>query len=101
MSETDPRREKTEDAGPSNFIREMVEFSDEYQIHVPKQGSGNPLLIKVEPKRKEMAPEELQVARQRLIDKVKLNMTITPKVEIVKRGELPRFEAKAKRVYRS
>ena len=84
-----------------NFIREMVEFSDEYQIHVPKQGSGNPLLIKVEPKRKEMAPEELQVARQRLIDKVKLNMTITPKVEIVKRGELPRFEAKAKRVYRS
>ena len=83
-----------------NFIREMVEFSDEYQIHVPKQGSGNPLLINVEPKRKEMAPEELQVARQRLIDKVKLNMTITPKVEIVKRGELPRFEAKAKRVYR-
>ena len=48
-----------------------------------------------------MAPEELQVARQRLIDKVKFNMTITPKVEIVEMGELPRFEAKAKRVYRA
>jgi phenylacetate-CoA ligase len=83
-----------------NFIREMKDFSDEYQIHVPKQGSGKPLLIKVEPKGKEVAPEELQVARQQLIDTVKLNMTITPKVEIVKMGELPRFEAKAKRVYR-
>ena len=83
-----------------NFIREMKEFSDEYQIHVPKQGSGKPLLIKVEPKGKEVAPEELKVARQQLIDTVKLNMTITPKVEIVKMGDLPRFEAKAKRVYR-
>ena len=84
-----------------NFIREIAEFSDEYQIHVPKQGSGNPLLIKVEPDGKDVSPEALHVAKQRLIDRVKLNMTITPMVEIVDMGELPRFEAKAKRVYRS
>jgi len=84
-----------------NFIREMAEFSDEYQIYVPKQGSGNPLLIKVEPDGKDVSPEALHVAKQRLIDRVKLNMTITPMVEIVDMGELPRFEAKAKRVYRS
>jgi phenylacetate-CoA ligase len=84
-----------------NFIREIAEFSAEYQIHVPKQGSGNPLLIKVEPGGKEVSPEALQEARQRLIERVKLNMTITPRVEIVEMGELPRFEAKAKRVYRS
>ncbi len=83
-----------------NFIREIAEFSDEYQIHAPKQGSGNPLLIKVEPDGKEISPEALQKARQRLIERVKLNMTITPLVEIVEMGELPRFEAKAKRVYR-
>lgn len=84
-----------------NLIREIAEFSDEYQIYAPEQGSGGHLLIKVEPDGKEVSPEALQVARQRLIDKVKLNMTITPMVEIVEMGELPRFEAKAKRVYRS
>jgi len=59
------------------------------------------LLIKVEPDGKDVSPEALHVAKQRLIDRVKLNMTITPMVEIVDMGELPRFEAKAKRVYRS
>ncbi len=81
-----------------NTIREIAEFSEEYQIHIPKQGSGNHLLIKVEPKETSITPTELQEAKQRLISQIKLNMTITPKVEIVEMGELPRFEAKAKRV---
>lgn len=84
-----------------NTIREIAEFSEEYQIHVPKQGSGNPLLIKVEPKEASLTPTELQAAKEELIGQIKLNITITPKVEIVEIGELPRFEAKAKRVIRS
>ncbi len=84
-----------------NFIREVDEFSDEYQIIVPKQGSGDPLLIKVEPNGKDVSSEDLEVAKQKLIDRVKLNMTITPAVEIVNPGELPRYEAKAKRIFRN
>jgi len=83
-----------------HFIRERKEFSNEYQIHVPKQSSGGHLLIKVEPRGIEVPPKDLQAAKQKLIDKVKLNMTVTPAVEIVNIGELPRFEAKAKRIYR-
>ncbi|MBT7713220.1 MAG: phenylacetate--CoA ligase family protein, partial [Deltaproteobacteria bacterium] len=84
-----------------NYIREIVEFSDEYQIIIPRQGRGNHLLIKVEPTETSLTLAELQVAKKRLIEKIKLNMTITPEVEIVETGELPRFEAKAKRVHRS
>ncbi len=84
-----------------NAIREIVEFSEEYQIIVPKQGSGDHLLLKVEPKESSITPAELQAASQKLIGQIKLNMTITPKVEILEMGELPRFEAKAKRVLRS
>lgn len=84
-----------------NYIREIVEFSNEYQIHIPNQGSGNPLLIKVEPLGDAVSDEELQAAKRSLIEKVKLNMTITPQVEIVEMGKLPRYEAKAKRVFRS
>lgn len=83
-----------------NFIRECTEFSNEYQIHVPEQGTGGHLLIKVEPSGKELSSETLQAGRLKLIDTIKLNMTITPAVEIVNMGELPRFEAKAKRIYR-
>ena len=84
-----------------NYIREIVEFSDEYQIIIPRQGRENHLLIKVEPTETSLTLAELQVAKKRLIEKIKLNMTITPEVEIVETGELPRFEAKAKRVHRS
>ncbi|MBT6337812.1 MAG: hypothetical protein HOJ48_00800, partial [Desulfobacula sp.] len=83
-----------------HFIRERKEFSNEYQIHVPKQGVGNRLRIKVEPSSVEVPSKDLQAAKQKLIDKVKLNMTVTPAVEIANIGELPRFEAKAKRLYR-
>jgi len=84
-----------------NFIREMDEFSDEYQIIIPRQGSGNHLLLKVEPKGETVSSAALQDARQRLIKKIQLNLTITPQVEIAAMGELPRFEAKAKRVYQN
>jgi phenylacetate-CoA ligase len=54
-----------------NLIRQVPEFSNEYQIVIPKMGSGH-----------------------------KYRITITPDVEIVGVGELPRFELKAKRLIR-
>lgn len=83
-----------------NLIREVGEFSTEYQLIVPKMGSGEHLRILVEPAAPEISPERMQQAVRNFIDTMKFRITVTPQVQIVRIGELPRFEGKAKRVIR-
>jgi phenylacetate-CoA ligase len=83
-----------------NLIREVPEFSNEYQIVVPRMGSGKRLKIRVEPERAEIDNLQMQQAVKKFIETVKYRITITPEVEIAEIGELPRFELKAKRLIR-
>ncbi len=83
-----------------NLIREVGEFSTEYQLLVPKMGSGKHLKIRVEPATPDIPKEKLEEAVKKLIDTLKFRITITPDVEVVSIGELPRFEGKAKRIIR-
>ncbi len=83
-----------------NLIREVEEFSNEYQLVVPKMGSGRHLKVRVEPATTEISRDKMEQAVRRFIETVKYRITVTPDVEIVEIGELPRFELKAKRVVR-
>lgn len=83
-----------------NLIREVAEFSDEYQLVLPRMGSGRHLKIRLEPAAENLSREKIDQAVRQFIDKVKYRITITPDVEIVEIGTLPRFELKAKRVIR-
>jgi len=83
-----------------NFIREVPEFSNEYQIVVPKMGLGKHLKIRVEPADESVSTEKMKLAVQRFVDQFRYRITVTPDVEIVEIGSLPRFELKAKRLIR-
>jgi phenylacetate-CoA ligase len=84
-----------------NFIRQVPEFSSEYQIIVPPLGSGKRLRIRIEPAKEKTEKEVMDRAVKRFVDTVKYNIKITPEVEIVDVGTLPRFEGrKARRVIR-
>lgn len=81
-----------------NLVREVEEFSTEYQIVVPKIGSGKHLKVRVEPAAADISSEIMKRAVEKFIETVKYRITITPDVEMVGMGELPRFEMKAKRL---
>jgi phenylacetate-CoA ligase len=81
-----------------NLVREVPEFASEYQLVVPRQGSGKRLKIRIEPARHDLAAEELSRAVDRFLHTFRYRITVTPEVEIVRAGDLPRFEHKAKRV---
>jgi phenylacetate-CoA ligase len=83
-----------------NLIREVQEFSNEYQIVVPKMGRGKRLKIRIEPDRSDIAQELLKEAVDTFVETFKYRITVTPDVEIVEVGGLPRFELKAKRLIR-
>jgi len=83
-----------------NLIREVPEFSNEYQLVLPEMGSGKRLMIRIEPDSSDTSQEEMHQAVSAFVKKVKHHMTITPDVEIVEIGKLPRFEMKARRVVR-
>ncbi len=83
-----------------NLIREVPEFSNEYQIVVPRMGSGKHLKIRLEPDTSKVSSERMAQAIKKFIATVKYRITITPDVEITEIGELPRFELKAKRLIR-
>ena len=81
-----------------NFIRQVADFSNEYQLVVPRQGSGKRLRIRVEPASADIPDGQLQRAVKALVDSITYNVKITPDVEVVAVGNLPRFEGKAKRI---
>jgi phenylacetate-CoA ligase len=83
-----------------NLIREVSEFSNEYQIVIPKMGEGKHLKIRIEPDSTDIAQNELEKAVDKFVETFKYRITVTPDVEIVEVGGLPRFELKAKRLIR-
>ena len=83
-----------------NIIRQVEEFSSEYQIVVPQIGSGKHIKIRVEPATADVSKERMKLAVKQFIETFKYRITITPDVEIVEIGKLPRFELKAKRLIR-
>lgn len=83
-----------------NLIREIKEFSKEYQLVVPRMGSGKHLKIRVEPAESDISEANLQNAAKLLMDTIKYRISVTPEIEILTMGELPRFEGKARRVIR-
>ena len=83
-----------------NLIREVSEFSNEYQIVVPKMGKGKRLKIRIEPDAVDISKEVMEGAIEKFIETFKYRITVTPDVEVVEAGKLPRFELKAKRLIR-
>ena len=83
-----------------NFVRETREFSNEYQVIAPKMGSGKHLTVRVEPFSPTLSKEEMERAVKAFKEVFKFRIGVTPDVEVVKVGELPRFEGKARRVIR-
>ena len=83
-----------------NFIHGTKEFSNEYQVIAPKMGSGKHLRIRVEPSSPALSKEEMDRAVKAFKETFKFRIGVTPEVDVVKIGELPRFEGKARRVIR-
>jgi phenylacetate-CoA ligase len=83
-----------------NLLHQLDEFSQEYQLVVPPQGSGRRLRIRVEPASDAVRGADIESARERLVEMVKYRITVTPEVEVCATGSLPRVEGKAKRVIR-
>lgn len=81
-----------------NFIRQVPEFSNEYQLVVPRQGSGKRLGIRVEPASPDVSDDRMKAAVKKFLDSVIYNIKITPEVDIAEIGSLPRFEGKARRI---
>lgn len=87
-------------SGIENLIRDVEEFSNEYQIVVPKIGTGRHLKIRVEPSTAHLSRERMEQAVKQFIENFKYRITVTPDIEVVEAGKLPRFELKAKRLIR-
>jgi len=83
-----------------NMIREVEEFSSEFELIIPPQGSGKHLRIRVEPATQDISADRMQDAIKKFINTMKFRIMVTPQVEIASIGELKRFEGKAKRVKR-
>ncbi len=83
-----------------NFVRETRAFSAEYQIVIPKMGSGKHLTIRVEPSSPTLSKGKMDEALRTFKENFKFRIGVTPEVELVKIGELPRFEGKARRIIR-
>ena len=83
-----------------NLVREVAEFATEFQIIVPKPGSGRHLKIRIEPAHAGLSAADVDQAVRRFIDTFHYRITVTPDVEVVNPGELPRFEHKARRIFR-
>jgi phenylacetate-CoA ligase len=83
-----------------NLIRQVEDFSSEYQIVVPQTGSGKHIKIRIEPATTDVSGERMKQAVKQFIETFKYRITVTPVVEIVEIGKLPRFELKAKRLIR-
>jgi phenylacetate-CoA ligase len=84
-----------------NFIRGIPTLSNEYQLVLPKQGSGKRMIIRVEAASTDVSDEQGKTAVKQLLESIVYNIKITADIEMVAPGTLPRFEGKAKRVIKA
>jgi phenylacetate-CoA ligase len=83
-----------------NLLHDVNEFSQEYQLVIPPLGSGRHLRVQVEPAHDQVTDAQMKQAVNFFIETVKYRITITPDVEVMEIGTLPRVEGKAKRIIR-
>ncbi|MCL4798680.1 MAG: AMP-binding protein [Burkholderiales bacterium] len=83
-----------------NLLHKVDEFSQEYQLVVPRMGSGERLKVRVEPAHEHVPQDRIAAARDFLIETIKYRIMVTPDVEVCDVGSLPRVEGKAKRIIR-
>ncbi len=83
-----------------NLLHQVDEFSQEYQLLVPRLGSGRHLTVRVEPAHERIEAAAMKRAIDHFIAAMKYRITVTPLVEVVEIGTLPRVEGKAKRILR-
>jgi phenylacetate-CoA ligase len=83
-----------------NFVRGTDAFSTEYQIVAPRMGSGKHLTIRIEPLSLSITKEEMARSVKAFKENFKFRIGVSPDIEIVEIGKLPRFEGKARRVIR-
>jgi len=83
-----------------NLLHKVDEFSQEYQLVVPRMGSGERLKIRVEPAHEHVPPARIAAAREYLIESIRYRIAVTPEVEVCEVGSLPRVEGKARRIIR-
>lgn len=83
-----------------SLLHEVNEFSQEYQLVAPAMGSGKRLKIQVEPAHEQITAAQLRVATEYLVESIKYRITVTPEVDVVEIGTLPRVEGKARRLIR-
>jgi phenylacetate-CoA ligase len=83
-----------------SLLHAVGEFSQEYQLVVPKMGSGKRLKIQVEPAHDRVSAAQLKSATEQLLESIKSRLTVTPEVEVMEIGGLPRVEGKARRIVR-
>jgi len=83
-----------------NLLHQVDEFSQEYQLLVPRLGSGRHLTVRVEPAHERIEAAAMKRAIDHFIAAVKYRITVTPLVEVVEIGTIPRVEGKAKRILR-
>jgi len=84
-------------------IEEMVkrcpELSSEFMIVLDEINGVYELIIQVEPKGKEaFTSDEGEGVKRKLVEMVGENLRLTPVVQVMAPGSLPRFEVKSKRV---
>lgn len=85
-------------SGIENLVRKSPMFASEYQIVVPKMGSGSRMVIRVEPASSDISREQMSQAVKDFATDFKYRIGVTPDVETMEPGKLPRFEGKAKRL---
>jgi phenylacetate-CoA ligase len=83
-----------------NLLHKVDEFSQEYQLVVPRMGSGERLKIRVEPAHEHVPQDRIAAAREFLIETIRYRIMVTPDVEVCEIGSLPRVEGKARRIIR-
>jgi len=79
-----------------DLIRSRFPEVDEFQVRLDNVDGIDALIIQLEPTGA-MPPEQHDELRQRFGTEAKRALTLTPVVEVVSPGTLPRFEMKAKR----
>jgi phenylacetate-CoA ligase len=79
-----------------DVLNGFPELGSEYQLIVTRTNGRDSLLLRVEKKR-EVASESEALAR-RVAERVKAVIGLTPEVEVLEYGSLPRSEKKAKRL---
>lgn len=79
-----------------DVVRAIPELTDEYEVTVDKRGDTDHILLKVE-LAQTMDPDRQKQVRERLKTELRVRTNLGYELEFYARGDLPRYEVKAKR----